>query len=371
MNFKLTGCRFEEILFLNLNMRRLSNHLLFWGGYIFFKVYLNITADTTVLIPASAADVSKYVMVISTQLVFLFVKVPLVYSCFFCLNQFLENKWNRSVTIATIILLFGTAVVSMTVLNHQFVLPVIINYHGPTSPVFDINSLLYHFFTLAFVVGAASSLKLLRKQYHSRLKETVLQKEKTEAELKYLKGQINPHFLFNTLNNIYSLARKQSEATAEAVMKLSKLMRFMLYEAGSKQILLLDELKLIEDYISLEKLRYASKLNITFQTEIDNPSQTIAPLLLIHFVENAFKHGASESRFESSITIRIIVTKGVLQASIKNSKEADLTESSEGKIGLNNIKRQLELIYPLHKLTMVNEQKYFTVELTIPLNDSL
>lgn len=350
-------------------MRRVVNHLLFWLGYIFFKTYLNVTADTTALIPASAADVSRYIMIISTQLTFLVIKVPLVYASFLCIDRFLESKWNRSVTLATIMLLFATAVVSMTVLNHQFVLPVIINYHGPTSPVFDLNSLLYHFFTLAFVVGAACSLKLIRKQYQSRIKETELQNEKTEAELKYLKGQINPHFLFNTLNNIYSLARKKSEDTAEAVMKLSKLMRFMLYEAGNKKILLLDEVKLIEDYISLEKLRYADRLRIDFKTQIDEPGQTIAPLLLIHFVENAFKHGASESRFESSITIKIALTKGLLQANIRNTREAELSESNEGKIGLDNIKRQLELIYPLHTLTLVREHNFFNVELTIPLND--
>lgn len=352
-------------------MRRMLNHLLFWGAYIFFKMYLNITADTTALIPATEADVSTYIMIGYTQFVFLLVKVPLVYGCFYGIDRFLENKWSRLVSIVVISSLFAVSIISMTLLNHWYVLPIILNYHGATSPMFGANSLLYHLFTLAFVVGAASSLKLIRKQYHSSIKESKLQKEKTEAELRFLKGQINPHFLFNTLNNIYSLARKQSEATAEAVMKLSKLMRFMLYEAGSKQILLLDELKLIEDYISLEKLRYASKLNITLQTEIDNHSQTIAPLLLIHFVENAFKHGVSESRFESSITIRILLTKGILQASIRNSKETERTESTEEKIGLNNIKRQLELIYPLHKLTIVNEQKYFAVELTIPLNDSL
>ena len=308
-------------------------------------------------------------MLFSTQLTFLIIKVPLVYACFLCIDRYFENRWSKSVSLLLIALFFVIAIVCMTLLNHLFVLPLIINYQGPISNVFDINSLLYHFFVLAFVVGAACSLKLLRKQYHSKLKETELQKEKTETELKYLKGQINPHFLFNTLNNIYALARKQSEQTPEAVMKLSKLMRFMLYEASNEKILLSDEVKLIEDYISLEKLRYTDRLKIEFKTEIDNTNQTIAPLLLIHFVENAFKHGASESRFESSISISITLHTGILVARIRNTKEANAAIGNEGKIGLDNIKRQLELLYPRHTLILSNDQHYFNVELTIPLND--
>ena len=348
-------------------MNRVGNHLLFWCGYVFFKTYLNVTADTTALIPESAADVSTYIMSISTQLTFLLVKVPLVYGIFLCIDRLLENKWSWLITAGTILLFFFVAIVSMTVINHQFVLPVILEYHGPTSSVFDINSLLYHFFALAFVVGAATSLKLIRKQYQSRLKEAELQKEKTETELKYLKGQINPHFLFNTLNNIYSLARKKSDSTAEAVMKLSKLMRFMLYESGNKKILLVDELKLIEDYISLEKLRYTDRLQMEIQTEIDDHHQTIAPLLLIHFVENAFKHGVSESRLTSLIAVKVTLNKGLLQATIRNTKEKAIPESEEDKIGLKNIKRQLELLYPLHTLKLTDDQNFFNVELMIPL----
>lgn len=151
-------------------------------------------------------------------------------------------------------------------------------------------------------------------------------------------------------------------------MKLSKLMRFMLYEAGNPEILLVDELKLIEDYITLEKLRYADRLTVDYRKELDNPGQRIAPLLLIHFVENAFKHGAGESRFDSSISIDITLKNGLLTAVITNTKENTVETTGVKQIGLDNIKRQLELLYPRHNLTFTDKEFHFSVQLSIHLN---
>lgn len=253
----------------------------------------------------------------------------------------------------------------LTILYKLYILPSVLNYQGQVD-LYNINSLIYYSFTLIFVVGVASSFRLLKRQYQSKIKEAELQKEKTQAELKYLKGQINPHFLFNTLNNIYSLARKGSDQTSDAVLKLSKLMRFMLYEASNDTILLTDELKLIQDYIALEKLRYGDRLSITYKEALDNPQQSIAPLMLIHFIENAFKHGASESRFDSFIHMNITLVKGLLQVVVTNSK-ADAAGKSGNKIGLENIRRQLELVYPKHELTFQDDPDKFTVSLTLPL----
>jgi LytS/YehU family sensor histidine kinase len=202
----------------------------------------------------------------------------------------------------------------------------------------------------------------------SKINEQVLQKEKAIAELKFLKAQISPHFLFNTLNNIYSLARKESKLTPEVILKLSKLMRFMLYDASSPTILLIDELKLIEDYIALEKLRYSDRLRVEFKSDLDFPSQRMAPLLLIHFVENAFKHGASESRFDSFISIHVELKKGMLLAKITNTTEEHQQLKEDNAIGLNNMKRQLELLYPKHTLTITKEIRKFSIELIIPLS---
>lgn len=346
-------------------MQRLRNHLLFWFTYVAFKTYLNLSAETVALL--SADDqwqlVSKILIV---QFSILGIKVPLVYSTFYLADAYLLRGWALLRVIAALLLVFTLAVLCMTVLNHTFILPIVLEYTGTVAPILSIDSLLYHFFTLSFVVGAANAIRLFRRQHHSRLREVALQKEKTEAELNYLKSQINPHFLFNTLNNIYSLARKGAPQTAEAVLKLSKLMRFMLYEASHSTILLSDELKLIQDYIALEKLRYTDRLVVTYTEVIDNAQQRIAPLLIIHFVENAFKHGASESRFDTSISIAITLKEKVLKAAIRNSKATN-TESTTTPIGMENIQRQLQLVYPQHQLVIDNTSDYFSVDLTIPL----
>src|SRR4030095_1593081 len=120
--------------------------------------------------------------------------------------------------------------------------------------------------------------------------------EKQEAELSYLKSQTNPHFLFNTLNNIYSLTRDKSDLAPESTLRLSKILRFMLYETGGAYIAVEQELKIISDYIALEKLRYDESLRINFNYDIEDMKQPLPPLLLIPLVENAFKHGVSETR---------------------------------------------------------------------------
>lgn len=347
---------------------RLRNHLLFWTLYVVFKTYLNIAADSSEFSSAFDQEWNYYHTLLFMQISILSIKIPLVYSCFFVLDQYLQQHWKLWHTILGFTVLFSTGVVLMTLLNHFFILPVILHFTGETLNLFAISSLLYHFFTLAFVTGIAISLRLMRRQYRSGIRELRLQKEKTEAELKYLKGQINPHFLFNTLNNIYSLARKNAPETAASVLKLSKLMRFMLYHTGHPTILVSDELSLIDDYIALERLRYTDRLQITYTKSIDDLQQRIAPLLLIHFVENAFKHGASESRKESFINIDITIKEGGLSACIVNSKSSDLQSNSDEPIGLENIKRQLQLIYPDHQLTITNAAETFQVTLTIPLN---
>ena len=135
--------------------------------------------------------------------------------------------------------------------------------------------------------------------------------EKQEAELNYLKSQTNPHFLFNTLNNIYSLARDKSDLAPESILRLSKILRFMLYETGGEYIAIEQELKIINDYIALEKLRYDDSLHINFNYDIEDMKQPLPPLLLIPLVENAFKHGVSETRNQPFVDIYLSVNNTV------------------------------------------------------------
>ncbi|ATL49657.1 histidine kinase [Chitinophaga caeni] len=202
----------------------------------------------------------------------------------------------------------------------------------------------------------------LREKYHK------LRIEKKEAELNYLKSQTNPHFLFNTLNNIYSLARDKSELAPESILRLSKILRFMLYEAGGVSIAIGDELKIITDYIALEKLRYDDSLLVTLNTDIENSKQPLPPLLLIPLVENAFKHGASETRNDPFVDINLNVKQMQLLFTVKNSVE-DTTPVQELKenIGLSNLRKQLALLYNDYDLSVGQDKSVFASTLRINL----
>ena len=249
-----------------------------------------------------------------------------------------------------------------------FVNPVIYGWDSPASSFFYPLAFPVALMDVGFVSGAAIALKQIRQQLRRTKVEQLLVKEKLETELKYLRNQTNPHFLFNTLNNIYALARKKSDRTADAVMKLSKLLRFMLYDAARPLITIGDEIKMLEDYIDLEKIRYNDRLSVSFSKDIHGEQALISPLLLLPFVENAFKHGASESRFASFINVDMKLLDGVLKFSVKNTKENSGHGSVEPNIGLNNVKRQLELLYSDYDIQVSNEANMFKVLLTINLN---
>jgi two-component system, LytTR family, sensor kinase len=190
--------------------------------------------------------------------------------------------------------------------------------------------------------------------------------EKQQAELSYLKSQTNPHFLFNTLNNIYALARDRSNLAPESILRLSKILRFMLYETGGAYISIEQEFAIIGDYIALEKLRYDDSLAINFDHDIEDMKQPIPPLLLIPLVENAFKHGASETRHTPFVEIHLSVKHRQLSFSVKNSLEAPPPEGGE-HIGLSNLRRQLELLYTEYSLSAEPAGSVFVAALTINL----
>jgi LytS/YehU family sensor histidine kinase len=264
-----------------------------------------------------------------------------------------------------------SAAIIITIIMYRIIFVYYINpviYAGvlPKRSLFHVLSVLLAVMDIGFVSGVAITLKLLRIQLAAREREKNLIKEKLESELKFLRHQTNPHFLFNTLNNIYALARKRSEDTAEVVMRLSKLLRFILYESKNNLITIADELKVLDDYIELEKMRY-DRLTIHFQRDIDESTQKIAPLLLLPFVENAFKHGASESRFDSFIRIQVKVQRGRLTFTIENTKENHTSTEIKDNIGLCNVRRQLELMYREYDLQLQNESNIFSVRLFINL----
>lgn len=212
---------------------------------------------------------------------------------------------------------------------------------------------------------------IIRHLYlHYKLRKSAQQLliEKQTAELNYLKSQTNPHFLFNTLNNIYALARDKSDLAPETILRLSKILRYMLYEAGGQYIAIEQELKIIDDYISLEQLRYDDSLRVNFNYDVEDMKQALPPLLLIPLVENAFKHGVSETRSRPFVDIHLQVARRQLAFSVRNSIEEAIGGGKvKENIGLSNLRRQLELQYTDYQVSLEQQPSEFSVTLKINL----
>lgn len=277
---------------------------------------------------------------------------------------------SRSIVLALseiLLVLFGCILVER-VIGTYLIIPYFYHNQVQPSPLLEPMRLISVLLYMTFSSGLLVSIKSVRNQLAAKEREKNLVKEKLETELKYLKNQINPHFLFNTLNNIYALTRKKSDTAPEAVMKLSELLSFMLYESGKDTIPVKDEVKIIEDYLDLERLRYTDRLTVTFDKQIDNLLEPVAPLLLIPLVENAFKHGISESRFASFVHINLVLQNKMLACRVANSVENGKKESNNSHIGLSNIRRQLELLYNEHTIHVETAKNTYAVEIKINLH---
>jgi LytS/YehU family sensor histidine kinase len=221
---------------------------------------------------------------------------------------------------------------------------------------------------MVIITAIPLSLKFVRRFYRLQDEKNKLAKLNTELELNFLRSQINPHFLFNTLNNIYSLALQQSDKTPGMIIKLSDLMRYILYECDVERISLEKEVAIMKDYVELEKLRHGENVQIDFEVEGDLKGKTTPPLLLIHFVENAFKHGVNAQFGRSFVKMRLYAGADSLQFHIVNNKPPNNRQNhtAGGGIGLENIRKRLQLIYPgKHSLTAGDEPDLFQVELTV------
>ncbi len=222
-------------------------------------------------------------------------------------------------------------------------------------------------FLMVFVFS--TGIKVINQWLRSEQRNKEIANEKLQAELSFLKAQINPHFLFNTLNNIYALATSQSEHTAAAVMKLSNIMRYVLTEARNDLVPLEKEILFTSHYIELQKMRLTDKTSIDFTINGDPMGRQIAPLLLLPFVENAFKYGIS-TREWSPIRILLDINKDSLYFSISNQKHlnSSLKMTDNTGIGISNTKRRLDLLYEdRYELNIADKTGEFSVNLKIPV----
>lgn len=296
-------------------------------------------------------------------------QVPLVYiHLYFFVPKFLNRK-----KYAVYFILTALAVYSYSLFNYSL-LTSLPRENMPERMTRFLMNITPNFDLLegVIVVILTYALKYTLIAFITQNELLKLQKEKLQLELNALKAQIHPHFLFNTLNNLYSLTLKNSDKASEVVLKLSDIMRYVLYQANEERVLLSRELGFIRNYVELQKIRYHNRYDISFEVDGEVENQTIAPLLFIDFVENAFKHGIDKRFSDGFVHIHFIVTGLKLSFSIENSignSEQEGSVKQDAGIGLMNVKKRLSLLYPQqHELLILQNEDVYSVKLQIELS---
>ncbi len=242
--------------------------------------------------------------------------------------------------------------------NYQFKSQIIRNLH-------------YTFLSTFFIAGASTVFKILIEWVVFQREKKKYENEKMRSELKFLRSQINPHFLFNTLNNVYALSLVNSEKTPDVILKLSDILRYMLYECNVPKVKLESEIKYIRNYIELERLRQSKNVVIDFDLEGECEEKTIAPLLFTPFLENAFKHGLNRTIKGGYIKIKMKIEDDDLWFFVENSKpemKSELLKNNPGGIGLVNVKKRLNILYKgKYNLDIINTLNVYKIKLYIKL----
>ncbi|WP_183575366.1 sensor histidine kinase [Mucilaginibacter sp. X5P1] len=302
-------------------------------------------------------------------LLIIFLLYPLINIGIFYLNYlvFIPNFWDKKryssygILIVLTIIIFGLGKYGVGLYFKQYVL-----MHEKGHIIGFWQYFVGTVFTSLIFLFLSIVLKITTDWFVNERVQRDLENQRLSAELSFLKSQINPHFLFNSLNSIYSLAYQRSETTPEAILKLSEIMRYMLYECNDNKVLLTKELQYLQNYIDLQKIRFGKKSYIDFKVTGQVDGQQIVPLLLIAFIENAFKHGVVNDPL-SPIHLLIDVNEDHLHFYIQNKKHNN-NRDLMGGIGLNNVKRRLDLLYPgKYSLTINNEEQTYTSELSLVL----
>ena len=276
-----------------------------------------------------------------------------------------KKKFLAYILILLVILVISCMLVD---LYYYFIVSVVQNWHHRPGPFFS-RGMWVPLFPLLTGIAMGISIRLAREWARIEKERRELQGEKLLSELAFLKSQVNPHFLFNTLNNICSLARKKSDDTEPAIIKLSQIMRYMLTDSRQEKVELDEEVEYLNNFIELQRLRLADKVDIKFISEGDLSSVQMEPLLLIPFVENAFKHGVTYND-KCRIAIELTVNSGEFNFMVENSKPGskESVKLEESGIGLKNVRRRLELLYPgRHQLDIKETDTTYHIKLKIKI----
>lgn len=331
-------------------------HLLFWIGVLFFYTYF-FGVNSSRYEDSFVFSLFLMPITIATTYVATYKLIP---------DYLITKKYSRFALYSVYTFIISAYLISVSIF---FSLIYISNFeysemNPATKNIIFICTAVY---LVVFVVSGFKLLKLnLKQASKTRVLETKIletQLKLKEQELNYLKMQIHPHFLFNTLNTMYGFALKKANETPDMILKLSNLLDYLLYQAEKPFVLLSEEIAHIKDYIELEKMRFNDKLDIQIDVDTDLQDITIAPMLLLPFVENSFKHGSIQ---DDVLSISIIVTtdSGKIHFRITNTNTEH--SSNTGGLGLENIKKRLELLYPdQYELSIDNTNDMYSVSLQL------
>ena len=328
-------------------------HLLVWLGFFLFP-----------FIDDNRQHVSNYFIIRNAFLLLLLASFYYLNSLALIPRLLLPGKRRSYILIILAIIL----TISMVNLLFASIIDGLIP-HEMHHPSFS-RRLFYPVFPSLFVFAISTAIKITNEWFRNEKQKKEMETEKLNSELAFLKSQVNPHFLFNILNNICSLARKKSDETENSIIKLSQIMRYMLYESKDEKVALEKEIEYLQNYIELQRLRISDTVRISFGIEGTPENYFIEPMLLIPFVENAFKHGISYVD-DSGIVIRLIMDKQTIRFIVENKivKKNDENIHSDSGIGLKNVKRRLDLLYPgKHELLITDDHVKYLVDLKINLD---
>jgi hypothetical protein len=353
-----------------------QRHFLFWFCWWGFQSVLY-----SFVVGLASVENYKRLPISSVEaLVYLIPHMFLAYSLMYVVvpKLLLRSKY-LATAFAVIAVFILTGVISACIgvyfledIRH-FILPRAVDiYHPrPVNMAFFL-SLLAGLRGAITIGGMAAAIKLMKYWYIKEQNNLQLQKENSESQLQLLKAQVHPHFLFNTLNNIYAYTQSTSPVASTLVMGLSDMLRYMLYECNQRLVPLSKELKMLEDYILLEKIRYGNTLDVHIDIPPDAGKYLVAPLLLLPFVENSFKHGASQILDQPWLSLHVAINDDTMTMKLVNAKaENYAATSSESGIGIQNVRRRLELLYPNQfVLKITDEGEVFIVDLKLRLEKS-
>lgn len=335
-------------------------NILFWiGVYFFYTYFLGYGSSNT----AYVNRFSGYLMPVTIVLSY-FVILHLIP------KYLLKKKYKLFIVYSVYTLIISFTAIAVSI----FYGLIFSSYLKDVENTVLTKSIPLIILGIYFVVLIATAFSLILYNYKANIKNEDLknkflqtQLQLKEQELKFLKMQIHPHFLFNTLNTLYGFAIKKSDLAPDLILKLSNLLDYILYQVDKPNVLLLSEVKQIDDYIALEKMRFQESLSINFEKEIEDENSMIPPMLLLPFVENAFKHGTQIDEV-LKVNMHLQTNADALAFEISNSYKNQL-QSKKG-IGLENIKKRLKMLYKENfDLTISTSENYFKVQLKINLKD--